>query len=281
MRQVINRLEMSDYLEILRRRVWMVLACLLVGLLGAGVAFLVIPKTYRSSTLILVESQKVPTDFIKPVTVDTIEERLISIQQQIFSRTLLRKIIEEFGLYQDKLVREPLEDVIEDMRKDIKVKTIDDRLQRNIQAFTIAYEGVDPLMVMKVTNKLAALFIEENLRVREQLIEGTSEFLDHELQIVREKLVLQEKQISEYKMRYKGELPAQVDANLRTLDRLQMELQNANETVRMAEEKREILRDALNDPRGGLLTPGVPDNPLSVELQRLRARLVQLRSEYK
>ncbi len=110
MRQVINRLEMSDYLELLRRRVWMVLACLLVGLLGAGVVFLVIPKTYRSSTLILVESQKVPTDFIKPVTVDTIEERLISIQQQIFSRTLLRKIIEEFGLYKDRLARQPLED---------------------------------------------------------------------------------------------------------------------------------------------------------------------------
>ena len=280
MRQVINRLEMSDYLEILRRRVWMVLACLLVGLLGAGVAFLVIPKTYRSSTLILVESQKVPTDFIKPVTVDTIEERLITIQQQIFSRTLLRKIIEEFGLYKDRLAREPLEDVIEDMRKDIKVTTVDDRLRRNIQAFTIAYEGVDPLMVMKVTNKLAALFIEENLRVREQLIEGTSEFLENELKSVREKLVLEEKQISEYKMRYKGELPAQVEANLRTLDRLQMELQNANETVRMSEEKREILRDFLKNPGSAPNAPYVADSQ-TVQLEQLRAQLVKLRSEFK
>src|SRR5712691_3677964 len=281
MRQVINRLEMSDYLELLRRRVWMVLACLLVGLLGAGAVYLVMPKVYRSSTLILVESQKVPTDFIKPVTVDTIEERLISIQQQIFSRTLLQKIIEEFGLYQDELKRKPLEDVIEDMRKDIKVTTIDDRLRRNIQAFTIAYEGNDPQTVMKVTNKLASLFIEENLRVREQLVEGTTKFLEHELLKVKEKLDIQEKQISEYKMKYMGEMPAQVEANLRTLDRLQMELQNANETVRLAEEKREILRDALHDPRGGSLTPGAPDNPLSVELQHQRARLVQLRSEYK
>ncbi|HZC81154.1 MAG TPA: Wzz/FepE/Etk N-terminal domain-containing protein, partial [Nitrospiraceae bacterium] len=227
MRQVINRLDVPDYLEILRRRAWVVLACLLVGVLGAGVVFLVMPKTYRSSTLILVESQKVPTDFIKPVTVDTIEERLISIQQQIFSRTLLQKIIEEFGLYKDDLERKPWEDVIEDMRKDIKVTTVDDRLRRNIQAFTIAYEGNDPLTVMKVTNKLASLFIEENLKVREQLVEGTTEFLEHELVNVKEKLDLQEKQISEYKMKYMGELPAQVEANLRTLDRLQMELQNA------------------------------------------------------
>jgi len=282
MRQVINRLEMSDYLELLRRRAWMVLACLLVGLLGAGVVFLVIPKTYRSSTLILVESQKVPTDMIKPVTVDTIEERLISIQQQIFSRTLLRKVIEEFGLYQDKLARQPLEDVIEDMRKDMKVTTVDDRLRRSIQAFTIAYEGVDPLTVMRVTNKLASLFIEENLRVREQLVEGTSEFLEHELQSVREKLVLQEKQISEYKMRYQGELPAQVETNLHTLDRLQMELQNANETVRLSEEKREILSDFLKNP-GSAPTPVAvaPADPLMVQLEQLRARLMKLRSEFK
>jgi polysaccharide chain length determinant protein (PEP-CTERM system associated) len=281
MRQVVTLLDVSDYLAILRRRAWVVLACLLVGLLGAGVVFLVMPKTYRSSTLILVESQKVPVEFIKPVTVDTIEERLISIQQQIFSRTLLQKIMEEFKLYQDELASKPLEDVIEDMRKDIKVTTVDDRLRRNIQAFTIAYEGNDPQTVMKVTNKLAALFIEENLRVREQLVEGTAEFLEHELVKVKEKLDLQEKQISEYKMNYMGEMPAQVEANLRTLDRLQLELQNANETIRLTEEKREILSDALTDPSGGALTPGAPATPMSVQLQQLRARLVQLRSEYK
>ena len=281
MRQVINRLDVSDYLEILRRCAWVVLACLLVGLLGAGVVFLVMPKTYRSSALILVESQKVPTDFIKPVTVDTIEERLISIQQQIFSRTLLQKIIDEFKLYQDDLTSKPFEDVIEDMRKDIKVTTVDDRLRRNIQAFTIAYEGNDPLTVMKVTNKLASLFIEENLRVREQLVEGTTEFLEHELVKVKEKLDLQEKQISEYKMKYMGELPAQVEANLRTLDRLQLDLQNVNEAVRYTEEKRQILREALNDPTVGNLNPGAPASSAGALIQQLQAKLAQLQSEYK
>ncbi len=281
MRQVVTLLDVSDYLEILRRRAWVVLACVLVGLLGAGVVFLVMPKTYRSSTLILVESQKVPTDFIKPVTVDTIEERLISIQQQIFSRTLLQKIMEEFKLYQDELASKPLEDVIEDMRKDIKVTTVDDRLRRNIQAFTIAYEGNDPQTVMKVTYKLAALFIEENLRVREQLVEGTAEFLEHELVKVKEKLDLQEKQISEYKMKYMGEMPAQVEANLRTLDRLQSELQNINEAVRLSEEKREILRDFLNDPTGGNLTPGAPASSVGALLQQQKTKLAQLQAEYK
>jgi polysaccharide biosynthesis transport protein len=128
-------LELSDYLEILKRRKWLVLTCLVVGLLGAGIVFILMPKVYRSSTLVLIESQKVPTDYIKPVVVDTIEERLITIQQQILSRTLLQKIIEEFALYKDELKRAPLEEVIEKMRKDIKVTTVDDSMHRNIQAF--------------------------------------------------------------------------------------------------------------------------------------------------
>src|SRR6266542_1945421 len=137
-------LELFDYLEILHKRHWIVTVCLLVGLLGAGIVFLMTPKVYRSSTLILIESQKVPTDLVKPVTADTIEERLISIQQQILSRTLLQKVIDEFNLYKDDLKSKSVEDVIEDMRKDIKITTVDDRKMLHIQAFTLAYEGNNP-----------------------------------------------------------------------------------------------------------------------------------------
>ena len=149
----VSGLELFDYLEILRKRFWMVFVCIVVGLLGAGAVFSVTPKVYRSSALILVESQKVPTDLIKPVTADTIEERLISIQQQILSRTLLQKIIEEFNLYKNDLKSKPIEDVIDDMRKDIKVTIVDDRRMLHIQAFSLAYEGNNPRIVMQVTNR--------------------------------------------------------------------------------------------------------------------------------
>ena len=117
-------LEFADYFDVLKKRKWVLLVWLVVGLVGAGIAFLILPKVYRSSTLILVESQKVPTDYIKPMAVDTIEERLIAIQQQILSRTLLQRIIEEFHVYDDDLKRQPLEDVIDLMRRDIKITMV-------------------------------------------------------------------------------------------------------------------------------------------------------------
>jgi polysaccharide chain length determinant protein (PEP-CTERM system associated) len=272
-------LEFADYFDVLKKRKWVFLVWIVVGLVGAGVAFLLLPKVYRSSTLILVESQKVPTDYIKPMAVDTIEERLIAIQQQILSRTLLQKIIEEFHVYDDELKRQPLEDVIDLMRRDIKITMVDDRFHRNIQAFTISYDSDVPALAMQVTNKLAALFIGENLKVREQLVEGTSEFLEQELFRLKEKLDRQEEAISQYKQKHIGQLPQQEEAMFRTLDRLTMELQTQNDMLRMLVERKEIMRDALETSAG---TPGgvIHLSPKG-RLRQLREQLAQLLSEYK
>jgi polysaccharide biosynthesis transport protein len=272
-------LEFADYFDVLRKRKWVLLVWLVVGLIGAGVAFLLLPKVYRSSTLVLVESQKVPTDYIKPMAVDTIEERLIAIQQQILSRTLLQKIIEEFHVYDDELKRQALEDVIDLMRRDIKITMVDDRFHRNIQAFTISYDSDQPALAMQVTNKLASLFIGENLKVREQLVEGTSEFLDGELQRVKERLDKQEAEISLYKQKHIGQLPQQEEAMFRTLDRLTMEMQTQNDMLRMLVERKEIMRDAIETSAGA--TGGVVHLSPKGRLRQLREQLAQLLSEYK
>lgn len=272
-------LEFADYFDVLKKRKWVLLVWLVVGLVGAGVAFLLLPKVYRSSTLILVESQKVPTDYIKPMAVDTIEERLIAIQQQILSRTLLQKIIEEFHVYDDELKRHALEDVIDLMRRDIKITMVDDRFHRNIQAFTISYDSDQPALAMQVTNKLAALFIGENLKVREQLVEGTSEFLEGELFRLKERLDRQEAEISLYKQKHIGQLPQQEEAMFRTLDRLTMEMQTQNDMLRMLVERKEIMRDAIETSAGA--TGGVIHLSPKGRLRQLREQLAQLLSEYK
>jgi polysaccharide biosynthesis transport protein len=272
-------LEFADYFDVLKKRKWVLLVWLVVGLIGAGVAFLLLPKVYRSSTLVLVESQKVPTDYIKPMAVDTIEERLIAIQQQILSRTLLQKIIEEFHVYDDELKRQALEDVIDLMRRDIKITMVDDRFHRNIQAFTISYDSDQPALAMQVTNKLASLFIGENLKVREQLVEGTSEFLDGELQRVKERLDKQEAEISLYKQKHIGQLPQQEEAMFRTLDRLTMEMQTQNDMLRMLVERKEIMRDAIETSAGA--TGGVVHLSPKGRLRQLREQQAQLLSEYK
>jgi uncharacterized protein involved in exopolysaccharide biosynthesis len=213
------------------RRKWLVISSILAGVAVAGVLCQVLPKSYRSSTLILIESQKIPDDYVKGIGGASIEERLTLIQQEVMSRTLLSQTIEEFKLYEGQVDQKGLDSTIEGMRKAIKVEKVGTTGARgkSIEAITISFSHENPMTAMKVTAKLASLFVDENLKVREQLVTGVSEFLERELHDAQKALEAQEQAISQYKSKYIGLLPQQMDANLRALDRLQMNLTATDE----------------------------------------------------
>src|SRR5882762_2803009 len=199
-----------DYWHMVLRRKWLVLAIFSTCIAGGGILCVVWPESYRSSTLILVESQKIPEDYVKALIGSSIEERLNSIQQQVMSRTLLTQMIREFDLYPDAVRRDGFEAVIERLRKDIRVTTsVTHSARGGIDAFAISFAHQNPQLAMKVTAKIASQFIDENLRSREQLVEGASEFIEQELAMAKERLEAQEQSISLFKTKYMGELPEQ------------------------------------------------------------------------
>ncbi|GIW54468.1 MAG: hypothetical protein KatS3mg082_0872 [Nitrospiraceae bacterium] len=210
----------------------------------ASVLCLVLPKSYRSSTLILVESQKIPERYVQGVVSGTVQERLSMIKQQVMSRTLLSKVIEEFDLFRKDRETAPLEAVIEKMRKDIKVET---KGTGHVESFSISFAHEDPVTAMKVTAKLASQFIEENLRIREQFVEGASEFLDQELKSAKEALETKEEAISRFKHSHMGELPGQLEPNLRALDRLQLEMNSVQELIPKLHERLDTLQRAIGE----------------------------------
>jgi polysaccharide chain length determinant protein (PEP-CTERM system associated) len=231
-----------DYLAMAwRQKIWIIFPTI-AGIIISGVLILKLPKVYRSSTLILVEGQKVPEDYVKSAVTGSIEGRLSTIKQQIMSRSLLEKIIRKFGLYPEEPNRTVGEEVINKMRQNIEVKTIG---AKSVDAFSLSFQGEDPVMVMKVTNELASLFIEENLKIREQLVEGTTEFLDNELKNLKETLEWQEAQIGEFKRIHMGELPQQLEANLRSLDRIQSDLVAVQLSKKSAEDRILLLNQSM------------------------------------
>src|SRR5262249_12793809 len=147
----------------------------------------VLPDRYRAETLILIVPQRVPESYVRSTVTSRIEDRLQSIGQEILSRTRLEKIIQDFNLYAAERRAGIMQDGVEQMRKDIS----DDVVKGD--AFRIAYVGGEPRTVMQVTDRLASLFIEENLKDRELLAEGTNEFLETQLEDARHRLIEQEK----------------------------------------------------------------------------------------
>lgn len=225
-----------DYIEILYKRIWYIIIPFTVSV-GVAIALCYfLPKSYRSSTMILVEQQKVPENYVKSSVSSSIEDRLGTIREQLLSRTLLQKVIDEFKLYRKEAIDKAPEEIIEMMRKQIEIKV--EKGKKNIGAFSISYEGEDPYSVMQVTNKLTSLFIEENLKSREEFVMGTTSFLDNELEGIKAELQKQEASLQEFKKRYMGALPEQMTANLQTLTRLQADMQATTDALARAEERK-------------------------------------------
>src|SRR5437660_7031411 len=139
-----------------------------------------------------------------------------------------------------------MEDIVDRMRKDISIDIVKG------DAFRVSYRAGTPLTAMKVTERLASLFIDESLRDREALAEGTNEFLEAQLDEARRKLVENEKSLEEYQRKYNGELPTQLNANQQGLHNTEMQLQALVETINRDRDRRLIIErlaaDANLDP---------------------------------
>jgi polysaccharide chain length determinant protein (PEP-CTERM system associated) len=248
-----------------------------------------LPDVYRSETLILIEPQRIPTEYVRSTVSAKIEDRLQSISQQIMSRTRLEIIINDFNLYPGDRRLHPMEDVILRMRRDIEVQTVS-----GADAFRVAYQAGDPMTAMKVTNRLAALFIDENLKDREVLASGTSNFLESQLEDARQRLVVQEKALEKYRLEHSGELPSQLPSNMQAIQSAQMQVQSLVESINRDRDRKLIVERMLADESaqavaGQLkpLSPGtsVPaDAPTAVRLesakQELAAALTHLRDAH-
>jgi len=273
----------EDLLLLVWRRKWLIVGpIVLVGLVTAvWVHFL--PDLYRSETLILVVPARVPENYVRSTVTTRLEDRLQSINQQVLSRTRLERIIQDLNLYPEMRRTTFMELVVEEMRRNIDVRTVKG------DAFKISYVSPDPRQAMQVTDRLASLYINESLKDREVLAEGTNQFLETQLLEARQRLIEREKQLEEYNRRHAGELPNQMSSNLQALNGSQLQLQALVDSLsrdrdhRLNLERMQVdltaqmpaLSSSDNGP-GGLENLPPPPSRTEVELAAARRDLREL-----
>jgi len=210
-------------MALLVRRKWWIVAPFVALSCLAAILTRFLPRTYVSESLILVRPRDVPADFVKDLIAGTADQRLRSIEQEVLSRTNLIQILREFGDSLPDFRGLNIDDQIQKLRKQINI-VMDlekrDGITLPLTYFRISYQSPDPELAQKVASKLTSLFIEQDSRVREAQVFGTTEFLSTELEKVSEQLKESESKLKEVKSTRLFELPDQRDANLRTLDRL-------------------------------------------------------------
>ena len=220
-----------------RRRKWLGVLVFTVPFAAATSVILSLPSLYRSTATVLVERQQVPEAFVRPTVTSELETRLQTISQEILSRSRLEGLISRFGLYADLRKHESSEEILERMRRDIRleIRSADSRGRQSVTvAFALSYRGRDPQTVALVTNTLASFYIEENLKARERQASGTTEFLKAQLTGTSKRLDEQERRVSEFKRRYLSEMPQQAQSNLASLEAFNTQLRlNSDNQVRV------------------------------------------------
>jgi len=278
--------DLERYLGIVRRRHMQFLIPLVVAwLLIWGVSW-VLPARYRSTTVILVEQPTMPKDYVTPNVNDDLQDRLRSITEQILSRTRLLHIIEQHNLYIDNQRPMTPDEKVEQMRRDVEIELVRDPENR-VSAFHVSYQSRSPQVAQQVTSELTNLFISENLEVRQTESEGTTKFLESQLETARKALSVQEDKIRDFKGQHPGELPTQVSSNLQILSGMQGQLQSEEDALNTASQQRVYLETLLSQYRSlqGSVKSGSGSPPMGLpaidqELDRLRAQLADLSSRY-
>jgi polysaccharide chain length determinant protein (PEP-CTERM system associated) len=231
----------DDFGAALLRRKWIIIIPFVVVAFGTAVAAHFLPNRYRSEALILVVPQRVPESYVRSTVTTKIEDRLQAVRQQILSRTRLEQIIRDNNLYPDERREGIMEDVVDHMRRDVTIEVI------RGDAFKLSYIGSNPRTVLKVTERLASMTIDENVNERAELAEGTNQFLDTQLANARRQLEDQEQKLKIYNQKYAGELPTQAQSNLQAAQNLQMQIQSVNDSLARDRDRRMIVQSQLND----------------------------------
>ena len=229
----------ENYFKIGLRRKWYIIIPFVLSIIISFGIYKNMAKEYRASTVILVRAQKVPESYVRATLTEPVTDRLNTISQEILSRTRLEMIIKEFNLYPAEVNKLHMEEIVDMMKTKIEVK-----VQRQ-NAFSISFEGKEPETVMRVTNKLAWIFIEENLKFRESRVEGTSQFISRELQSVESSLRKKDDLLRQYKEKNMGQLPGQLEANLRILERLQQQFKTTSDNLSAAEDRSVLLQNQI------------------------------------
>jgi polysaccharide chain length determinant protein (PEP-CTERM system associated) len=262
------------------RRKWLAILVFAVPFTAIVTLLAALPNMYRSTATVLVDRQQVPEAFVRPTVTSELEIRLNTISQEILSRSRLEELIRRFGLYADLRGSVSNEEIVERLRRDIRLelKATDQRNRGGAfatVAFALSYQGRDPQTVALVTNTLASFYIDENLKARERQATGTAEFLRVQLAEAKRRLDEQERQVSELRRRYMGELPQQMQSNLATLESLNNQLRLNNDNQQRAAQQRATLAAQL-----GAAEAASGIEPDSVRLARLKQELTVLRTKY-
>src|SRR6266850_759903 len=199
----------SEYLKIIRRRKWLIILPIIAVTAAVALVVYRLPDVYESSTLIVVRPSTLPNSLVPSMTEDSLTRQLTAIAQVVTSRSQLEPLVVKYDLYQTERMRgEPMETLIDMMRRDIKVEV---NTSRNdiTNGFNITYHGRNPKATQLVTAELAGKYITEQTKNTVTSTTSAVGFIEQQVKQAKEELDAVDKQRVDFLQKNVGNLPSE------------------------------------------------------------------------
>ena len=277
----------EDYFRAVKKHKWLIILPIVVCI---GIAALVcywLPKSYRSTTLLYFQEQKVRG--VKGLEAQesggesgkpegTMIARVDALKEVLYRRELLTKVAEEFhlyGYYKENATLALDSGVASTLRALVKIEPQGSGLLK------VSFSDEDPVIAKAVTARFADLFIEENTKTRTAIAQSSTEFLQHELDSLKGQLEVKEQAIARFKQSHLGQLPEQMDSNFRAIDRLETEITALHESEKVLTLRLESVDKAIReyeDPSSDVSPKRAEKDPRLMKIRELERTLAGFRS---
>ena len=280
----------------LRRRLKVILIPLLVApIAGFGISYIFSPR-YTSQSMVLVEGQKVPSNLVTPVITADFTQRIQTLTTQVMGGSRLRPMIQSLG------VAKPGEDskLIEDIRSNVTVTPVITSMSAAASAglsgqkkkpsitdeplpgFNVNYTDSDAKRAQKICDGVTSLIVDENLRSRADIATETTKFLGRQVEEAKQAIDDLDAKLAAFKKQYMGQLPTDVDTNLRMLASLNSQLDATTQTLNRAQQDKSYTESLLAQQIAAWKSSQSTTNPQTLEqqLSQLQAQLIQLQARY-
>jgi polysaccharide chain length determinant protein (PEP-CTERM system associated) len=243
-----GQMSLADIKRVFRRFWWIpVLSTLVMGAVGFG-ATRVLQKKYTSITSVLVEQPAVSADYVRPVMSDDLNRHLASMKSQVLSSSQLQPVIEKFNLYAAERNTATMETLEARLRKAVEVDLMQPMIgatSRQPPGFQVAVTFPDPQMAQKICAEMTSMFMKQNAEMKIGIAKGTTDFLSEQVDQAKAKLDEQDSKLAQFKQRYLGSLPEEVQRNLSLVTTLNTQLETNNQAVARAQQDKTITESLL------------------------------------
>ena len=235
-------LDLEDYIDIARRHMGWIVGPTLAGIVISTVVAFMLPNVYISQAEMQITPKQISENIVKTTINQQLTDRVMTMENQILSRTSLSTMIQDprFNLYPSDRARLPIEDVIDQMKSDIKI-TIDSLPgdgSRRASAFKISFSYPDRIKAQQVVQALITKFTDQNTVTQADQQKGQNSYVRDELSQAKVQLETFTEQLNKFRAEHAGQLPEQSGLNVAQLTAAQQQSNNINEALnRQAQER--------------------------------------------